>query len=244
MSIQVSSRNVAGEIAADFLDALAVSDADRIANLWTEDAVLEFPFAPEGFPFRVEGQPAIEKYFRDALAAVTPIAYPDRVITPLAEPDACVIEFGSQLTVGDDPTVFENKYITIVRVKEGKIAYFKEHYDSLKRVEGFPSGDEMAGESPDPPHTVVVRLRAQPQAGDDLAHLLAEVSVKAVKDPGCQFYRVMRSHDDSRNFVIFEAWDKQTDFENHLAQAWVAEVSARMEPLLEGELAPGTYSEL
>ena len=239
-----SRLNPAGQIAAGFLDALAASDADAIAEMWTEDAVLEFPFAPKGFPSGIEGRSAIEKYFRDALAVVTPIDYPGRVVTPLADPDACLIEFGSRLTVGDDPRVFENKYITIVRVRDGKIAHFKEHYDSIKRVEGFPASDEMADGGAAEPHTVMVRLRARPKAGDQLANLMAEASAGAMTDRGCRFYRVFRSKDDDLGFVVFEAWDSEADFEAHLASDWVAEVSKRMKPLLDGNIDARVYAEL
>lgn len=240
----LGAENRAAVAATVFLDALALSDADAIAEMWTEDAVLEFPFAPEGFPQQVAGGAAIEKYFRDALGAVTPIAYPNRVVTPLADPDACVIEFDSQLTVGDDPTVRENSYITIVRVRDGKIVHFKEHYDSVKRVEGFPSASTIAGEEAQPPHTVMVRLRAQAGAGRDLANLMAEVSARAIQDPGCRFYRVLQSSADDSAFTIFEAWDTKPDFDAHLATAWVAEVNKRMQPLIEGSIESQVYTEL
>ena len=242
--ISAPSENRAAIAATAFLDALALSDADTIAGLWTEDAVLEFPFAPEGFPHSVEGLAAIDKYFRDALAAVTPIAYPNRAVTPLADPDACVIEFGSQLTVGDDPTVRENSYITIVRVRGGKIAHFKEHYDSVKRVEGFPSASEMSGEAAEPPHTVMVRLRARVGAADELADLMTEIGARAAEDPGCQFYRVFRSSDDDLAFIIFEAWDRKADFDAHLANDWVAGTNKRLRPLVDGEIEAQAYTEL
>ena len=236
--------NRAAMAATAFLDALARSDADAIAGMWTDDAVLEFPFAPDGFPRSVEGLAAIDRYFRDALAAVTPIAYPNRVVTPLADPDACVIEFGSRLTVGDDPTVRENSYITIVRVRDGKIAHFKEHYDSVKRVEGFPSAADISGAAEAPPHTVVVRLRARSGAGGDIADVMAAVAARAARDPGCRFYRVLQSSDDGLAFTVFEAWDRKADFDAHLASDWVADANKRLKPLLDGEVEADAFAEL
>ncbi|MEM1381821.1 MAG: antibiotic biosynthesis monooxygenase [Pseudomonadota bacterium] len=241
--ISPPENNQAAIAANAFLDALANSDADAIAQMWTEDAVLEFPFAPRGFPKSVEGRPTIEKYFRDALGAVTPIGYPGRVVTPLADPNACVIEFGSELTVGDDPTVQKNSYITIVRVRDGKIAHFKEHYDSVKRMEGFPSESEASGDAT-PAHTVTVNLKARNGTADDLAALMREVAARAAKDPGNQYYRVFRAHDDSATFTIFEAWDREADFNAHMAADWVAEANAKLAPLIEGEVTSAIHSEL
>ena len=241
--ISAPAENQASIAATAFLDALAISDADAIAGMWADDAVLKFPFAPKGFPESVEGQPAIEKYFRDALAAVTPIAYPNRVVTPLADPNACVIEFDSQLTVGSDPTVQENSYITIVRVRDGKIVLFKEHYDSVKRVAGFPSADEVAGEASSA-HAVRVSLRARDGAADDLAALMAEVRGRAAKDDGCQFYRVFRDQADPAQFMIFEAWDTEAAFNAHMAADWVSEVNEKIASLVDGEIAAQSLCEL
>ena len=243
--ISAPADNQAAIVANAFLDALAKSDADAIAELWTDDAVLEFPFAPAGFPQSVEGHAAIDQYFRTALATVTPIAYPGRVVTPLADPSACVIEFGSELTVGDDPTVRENKYITIVRTRGGKIAHFKEHYDSVKRVEGFPSAAAMDGDGAEAPgHAVMVNLRARPDAADTLADLMRDVSVRAAKDPGCRYYRVFRGYDDPAAFTIVEAWDQEADFNAHMAADWVAEINAQIASLVDGDLVSRAHAEL
>lgn len=233
--ISTPAENQASIAATAFLDALAISDADAIAGMWTDDACLEFPFAPGGFPKSVKGQPAIETYFRDALEVVTPIAYPNRVVTPLADPNACVIEFDSQLTVGDDPTVQENSYITIIRIRDGKIVLFKEHYDSVKRVAGFPSADEVSGDTVSA-HTVSVSLRAREDAADDLAALMAEVRIRAAKDDGCRFYRVFRDQADPAQFVIFEAWDTKDAFAAHMAADWVAEVNGKIAQIAEGRI--------
>ena len=242
--ISKPEENVAGRIAIDFLDALAVSDADAIAKMWTDDAVLEFPFAPPEFPSKIKGQPDIEQYFRDALGAVNPIAYPNRVVTPFADPLSCLIEFDSQLTVGDDPKIFENSYITIVRVRNGKIAYFKEHYDSVKRREGFPSANEIDSGNSESPHSLSVELKAKRGKEDQLAEKLMTVSKKAIHDNGNQFYRVFRSGVNDANFTIIEAWDRKADFEAHLNKDWVKRVNEELAGLIDGEPLADEIKEL
>ena len=236
--------NIAGNIAQAFLDALAASDTDAIARMWTDDAILEFPFAPPEFPSRVEGQAQIEQYFRDALSAVTPIAYPNQVVTPFADPMACLIEFDSQLTIGDDPQVFENSYITIVHVREGKIAYFKEHYDSVRRREGFPAQNEMNRNSQQGRHMLLVRLQAKTGRADRLAEKLTAVYKQAVKDPGNQFYRVLRSGKTGTEFTIFEAWNRKADFEAHMASEWVNKVNVELGELMDGAPVASEIREL
>ncbi|MEM9160533.1 MAG: antibiotic biosynthesis monooxygenase [Verrucomicrobiota bacterium] len=237
--------NAAAIAAKRFLDALTESDTGAISRMWTDDAVLEFPFAPEGFPTRIESQAAIDPYFRDALSVVNPIDYPNRVITPLTDPNACIIEFGSKLTIGEDPTVHENSYITIVRTREGKIAHFKEHYDSLKRAAGFPSSAEMA-QSPASrvPYVVKVSLRAREGESVALAGRMKEIAQRASRDLGCQFYRVFQSRSDACAFSIFEAWNREVDFKTHMAADWVSEANKTIAPYLDGEISSDSLTEL
>ncbi len=46
------------------LDAFHRADVDTFMAMYADDAVHEFPFAPEGMPMRVEGRAAIEAWMR------------------------------------------------------------------------------------------------------------------------------------------------------------------------------------
>ena len=132
-------------------------------------------------------------------------------------------------------------------MRDGKIVHFQEHSDSVKRVAGFPSADEVAGEvagEAAPTHAVTVNLHARADAADRLAKLMREVSDRAAKDTGCRFYRVFRSHADPSAFTVFEAWDAESNFNAHLAADWVAEINGRIAPLLDAGITSQSHSAL
>ena len=91
---------------------------------------------------------------------------------------------------------------------------------------------------------MTVNLKARGETAGDLAALMHEVSGRAVKDPGNQYYRVFRAHDDPTAFTIMEAWDREADFQAHMAADWVAEVNAKIGPLVEGEPTARGHSQL
>jgi uncharacterized protein len=47
------------------MDLLLAQDMAGFAALWAVDGTMEFPFAPEGYPQRLEGRAAVAEYLRD-----------------------------------------------------------------------------------------------------------------------------------------------------------------------------------
>ena len=52
------------------LEALPAGDIEGFVQMYDDDAVHEFPFAPEGRPERLEGKSAIAGYMQNLPAAV------------------------------------------------------------------------------------------------------------------------------------------------------------------------------
>ena len=53
----------AQQVVRDFLTSLETKDMDAFAAVWTEDAVQDMPFSPEGFPKRVEGRENLIQHY-------------------------------------------------------------------------------------------------------------------------------------------------------------------------------------
>ncbi|MYL10283.1 MAG: nuclear transport factor 2 family protein [Acidimicrobiia bacterium] len=112
-----------------FLDALMSCDASKVAALLAPDAVLEFPFAPEGAPERVVGRAEIEHYFVKAFEAKTPIAFTDLSFRPLADAHEVFAEFKSEMQANADQRRYRNRYCAILRVGPSGVELFREWYD-------------------------------------------------------------------------------------------------------------------
>lgn len=126
----------AAELMKTMLDNFA-NNPDEIIDLFAEDAVIEFPYAPGeafGLPKKVEGKSAILKYAKSLQLSLR-----DYKINPLSEWGCFTLSDSKTYLfeyTGDAITVQGNKPYhqdihAFVEVEHGKIAYFREYWDPL-----------------------------------------------------------------------------------------------------------------
>ena len=75
----------------EFFAALEAMDIPRFLALWAEDGVQEMPFAPAGFPARLEGRAAIARQYGPLPAAYTGMAFPLRSLRATEDPRVVVV---------------------------------------------------------------------------------------------------------------------------------------------------------
>jgi ketosteroid isomerase-like protein len=115
----------------DYLTAVGDGDVDRLAEYWTEDFVLEFPYAD---PARaLEGKAAVRTYLQEALAIfrirlhVTDVyECPDR--------DVVIAEYVSDGVIATTGRPYENRYIGVFMLRGEKLSWQREFYNPLPRV--------------------------------------------------------------------------------------------------------------
>ncbi|MFJ1973936.1 nuclear transport factor 2 family protein [Streptomyces sp. NPDC087903] len=100
-------------------------------DLWDKDGVLEFPFAPQGWPARLEGRQAVAEYMRHYPDHVDVHDFPDVKIHQTAVPETIVVEMRGvgRLVVTDSP--FDMTYIAVVTVKNGRITSYRDYWNPL-----------------------------------------------------------------------------------------------------------------
>lgn len=78
--------------------------------------------------------------------------------------------------------------------------------------------------------TVVAKMRAAPNKGDQLAALLRE-QTRAVRsnEPECTTYRVHRSTKDPEQFILYETYANDAAFDAHRQSKHLAEYRQRRE---------------
>jgi quinol monooxygenase YgiN len=78
--------------------------------------------------------------------------------------------------------------------------------------------------------TVVAKLRAAPNKGDQLAVLLREqTNAVRSKEPECTMYRVHRSTKDPELFILYETYANDAAFDAHRQSPHLAEYRQRRE---------------
>lgn len=128
MPMTISSQST--ELALRALEVLAARDPRRLRDLLSENAVMDFPYAPEGFAQRLEGRDAIV----DGLAVV-PQFFGQFAITPrmvmATEAGEVVIEADGAATLQDGGS-YRNSYVMIFEIRDSKITRWSEYHNPLK----------------------------------------------------------------------------------------------------------------
>jgi len=113
-------------------DAFGAADVAALDDLYTDDYVLELPYArPE--PVRVEGRSAVQEYLTRAFT-VFRFQLAITEVNELADGDL-VAEYTSDGTVVTTGKRYANTYVGIWRFRDGRVRSTKEWYDPIVSAE-------------------------------------------------------------------------------------------------------------
>lgn len=120
----------------------ALIAADDFLELFAEDVVFEFPYAPEGLPKRLDG--------RDRLAAHLVRLGPQLQFdtfdleSSYVCGDTVVFEFtceGRGVTTG---VAYDQTYISVVTLRDGRIARYKDYWNPLVALAALGGAEAIA----------------------------------------------------------------------------------------------------
>lgn len=97
---------------------------------YAENVVFEFPYAPEGHTRRLDGREAVSRF----LTAIGTFAEGVRVggLSVIESGDTIVAEYHADATFKESGRPYAQDYVAIVKIQNGQIAQFREHYDPLR----------------------------------------------------------------------------------------------------------------
>lgn len=108
--------------------AVGAGDVDGQLAVYTDDAVLELPFADP--PVRVTGKADIRARLEPALATFRfTLSVTD--VLQCADPDTLVLEYTSEGRVSTTGVRYANSYIGIFRFRDGLICFQREYYNPV-----------------------------------------------------------------------------------------------------------------
>ncbi|MFF1279116.1 nuclear transport factor 2 family protein [Streptomyces marokkonensis] len=112
--------------------------------LWAEDGRLEFPFAPQGWPQRLEGKEAIAAYMRHYPDHIDLHDFPDPRIHQTTDPETIVVEMRGVGRLVETGAPLDMTYIAVVTVQEGQITSYRDYWNPLAVLE---PGTDFTGSS-------------------------------------------------------------------------------------------------
>ncbi|MFD7233251.1 nuclear transport factor 2 family protein [Streptomyces sp. NPDC059881] len=124
------------------LRLLLEKDIPAWLELWDEDGVLEFPFAPAGWPRRLEGKQAVADYMRHYPDHIDLHDFPHVEIHQTTTPETVVVEMRGVGRLVETGRPFDMTYIAVVTVENGRITSYRDYWNPLAVQE---AGADFAG---------------------------------------------------------------------------------------------------
>ena len=131
-----------------YFTLLMKRDLDSFEALWQPDAVQEIPFVPEGFgkfvTSKFDGRDKIMAHYRAAFANRRDHVFVIDAIHRTDDRDCIIVEAHARSLVGETGRVYENSYVCLFRLREGKLALLREYVNPLQFMKAFGGGfDEL-----------------------------------------------------------------------------------------------------
>jgi len=120
----------ASDLLRSHLSLIGRAPTEEELGIYADDFYAEFPYAPEGHTNRLEGKAGIARFlenigkFAEAFSLGEPTFH--ETVT------GCVAEYHGESVFKDTGLPYKQDYISVVTVRDGKIASIREYYDPLR----------------------------------------------------------------------------------------------------------------
>ncbi|WP_436701824.1 nuclear transport factor 2 family protein [Nocardioides sp. BYT-33-1] len=111
------------------IELLAAMDLDGYVDLFAEDAVIEFPYAPAGRPRRLEDPVAVRDYVMAIGAAVRIESFPSLIVHQLTDPHTIVAEVTLHGTAVESGAPYDVQYVWILEERDQRIVRFRDYWN-------------------------------------------------------------------------------------------------------------------
>jgi ketosteroid isomerase-like protein len=126
-----------------FLQTLTQSDMERWLALLDDDCVYEFPYAPRGYPQRLEGKAALREYVKDLPKHIQFFAFPEQRIHLTTDPSVLIAEVKSDGRVVATGKPYNLTYVMVVEIHNGKISHIREYWNTIAVIEALGGLDTV-----------------------------------------------------------------------------------------------------
>jgi uncharacterized protein len=122
------------------LDFLLAHDMAGFTSLYADDAVMEFPFAPPGWPQRLQGREAVESYLDGYTDRFDIQRVLDLVMHETTDPKVIVAELAIGGRVLPSGEAYTARYVAVLTVAGDRIRHYRDYWNPLPLVEGAAGG--------------------------------------------------------------------------------------------------------
>jgi ketosteroid isomerase-like protein len=119
------------EVLGKALDLLLAKDMSGFADLWAIDGTMEFPFAPPGWPTRLEGREAVREYLRGYPDVYDVKGVLEQTVHETTDPEVIIAEFEVEGVVLRTRESYRRRYISVITVRDGQITGYRDYWAPL-----------------------------------------------------------------------------------------------------------------
>lgn len=124
------------------LELLVDGRVEEWVNLFAPDGVLEFPYAPPGWPDRFQGHAAIHDHMRKFPEHLK-VSFHNIRFHPVSDPELVIAEFDGEGTALSTGRSFQQTYISVIWTEDGRITRYRDFWNPVRLMDAL-GGAEAA----------------------------------------------------------------------------------------------------
>jgi hypothetical protein len=128
--------------AKTFFRLLQAQDWPNWIDLWAEDALLEFPFAPSRRPTSYRGRGEILKYMSGTAERIVVDSIADFKVSPMLDPGQVVVELTINGHLRENGAAYNQGYVTFFEISNGRITRCREYWNPLVSIDAYGGYNE------------------------------------------------------------------------------------------------------
>jgi ketosteroid isomerase-like protein len=117
------------EVIRTMFARVSAGNYEDAAELFAEDIEFDTPYAPDDYAVRVMGRSAVKNVLTGMGSTFERFVFEVDTTFPGADGETIVVEYRSSGTVKRNGKAYANRYVGILRVRDGVIVLWREYYN-------------------------------------------------------------------------------------------------------------------
>ncbi|MBL4630542.1 MAG: nuclear transport factor 2 family protein [Paraglaciecola sp.] len=123
------------------LNSLLAADVEKWVNMWDEEGVFEFPFAPDGYTKVLNGKAEMADYMAGFPEKIQIDSFEIKEIFQNESGEEGVLEFTCKGKILATGLAYNQHYVAILKTKSGKLSLYRDFWDPIVAIKSFGGQD-------------------------------------------------------------------------------------------------------